>query len=79
MDTCNKVSGILTHRNLIVDVKSWTQHNLLPHLCPPGRFLAHLVSFSPGDFYPNPKNVRNTIIIANTIIFIDRKPYPPSR
>ena len=27
--TCNKVSGILVHKNWIVDVKSWIQHILL--------------------------------------------------
>ena len=35
---------------------------------PPSEFLPHLENFT-----PNPKNVRNTIIIVNTNIFIGRK------
>ena len=45
--TCYKVSGIPIHKNIIVDIKSWTQHLLLCHLCPPSGLLPHLVSFYP--------------------------------
>ena len=39
---------------------------------PPSEFLRHLENFT-----PNPKNVRNTIIIANAKIFVVRKILPP--
>ena len=38
---------------------------------PPCEFLP------PGEFHPNPKNIRNTTIIAITNIFIGRKILPP--
>ena len=40
---------------------------------PPSEFLPHL-----ENFIPNPKNVRNTITIANTNILVGRKILPPS-
>ena len=39
---------------------------------PPSEFLPHL-----ENFIHNPKNVRNTITIANTNIFVGGKFYPP--
>ena len=45
---------------------------LLSHLCPSGEFLPYL-----ENFIPNPKNVRNTITIANTNILVGRKILPP--
>ena len=39
---------------------------------PPSEFLPHL-----ENFIPNPTNVRNTITIANTNIFVGGKFYPP--
>ena len=52
--TCNKVSGILTHKNWIVHVTRWMQNILLSHLCPPGEFLSHLVSlYLPVEFLPH--------------------------
>ena len=39
---------------------------MLSHLCSLGEILPLLVSFSPsGVFYPNPKNVRNMIIMCS--------------
>ena len=76
--TCNKVCSILIYKNWIVDVKGLTQHILLSHLCPPGRFLLQPVSFSlPAEFTPNPKSLRKMIIVANTSIFIGRKNLSP--
>ena len=40
---------------------------------PPSEFLPHL-----ENFIPNPKNVRNTITIANTNIFVGQKILPSS-
>ena len=39
---------------------------------PPSEFLPHL-----ENFIPNPKNVRNTITVANTNILVGRKILPP--
>ena len=36
--TCNKISGILIHKNWIADVNSWTQYILLSYLWAPGWF-----------------------------------------
>ena len=76
--TCNKVSGILIHKDWIVVSRAGP--NISYCLT-----CAHLVNFYPtqwvftlpGEFYPNPKNVRNTITIANTNIFVGRKILPP--
>ena len=40
--------------------------------CPSSEFIPHLANFTPG-----PKNVRNTITIANINIFIGQKILPP--
>ena len=50
----------------------------LAYKCPHGEFLPHLMSFYPAwRIHSNSKNVRNTIIIANTNSLIGRKILPP--
>ena len=45
--TCNKVSGILIHKQLNCRCQDLDLTHLPSHLCPPGGFLLHLVSFYP--------------------------------
>ena len=81
---CNKVSGILTNTQKL---NCWCQELDPTHftisLVPTWWNFTSSSEFKPpGEFYPNPKNVRNTTIIANTNIFIDfvsLKNYPPSK
>ena len=78
--TCNKVSGILTNTQRLncrcqeLDLTYLTV-SLVPTwgiFTPPSELLPHL-----ENFIPSPKNVRNTITIANTNIFVGRKMLPP--
>ena len=74
------VSEILIHKNeCMADLKRWTQHILLSHLCPPGDFLPYLVRFYPTSriLLPNSRNVRNTRSLQIPAFSRVNKFYPP--